>query len=98
MAPGWLSGLGLAKLYKIVPFMACLECYGPVLGKKATPRVQDIVVEKGVENWFLLYFESVWSGAVALLCGHPHAFQVTDGHVPRHGRNRLATRAPPATC
>ena len=74
---GWLSGLGLAKLYKIVPFMTWLECYGPVLGKKATPRVQDIVVEKRAEKWFLLYFVSVWSGAVTLLCGHPYAFQAT---------------------
>lgn len=74
---GWLSGLGLAKLYKIVPFMTWLECYGPVLGKKATPRVQDIVVEKRAEKWFLLYFASVWAGAVALLCGHPYAFQAT---------------------
>lgn len=74
---GWLSGLGLAKLYKIVPFMTWLECYGPVLGKKATPRVQDIVVEKRAEKWFLLYFVSVWSGAGALLCEHPLVFQAT---------------------
>lgn len=74
---GWLSGLGLAKLYKIVPFMTWLECYGPVLGKKTTPRVQDLVVEKRAEKWFLLYFVSVWSGSVALLSGNPSAFQLT---------------------
>jgi hypothetical protein len=77
VAFGWLSGLGLAKLYKIVPFMTWLECYGPVLGKKATPRVQDLVVEKRAEKWFLLYFVSVWAGAGALLFGFPPAFQVS---------------------
>lgn len=77
VAFGWLSGLGLAKLYKIVAFMTWLECYGSVLGKKATPRVQDLVVEERAEKWFLLYFASVWAGAAALLWEHPLLFQTT---------------------
>ncbi|TIO04703.1 MAG: hypothetical protein E5X89_32220 [Mesorhizobium sp.] len=74
---GWLSGLGLAMLYKIVPFLTWLECYGPVLGKKATPRVQDLVVENRAEKWFLLYFASVWGGAAALLYEHSPTFQAS---------------------
>ena len=75
VAFGWLSGLGLAKLYKIVAFLTWLECYGPILGKKPTPRVQDLVVDARAGKWFLLYFLAVWCGAAALLAGHPAAFR-----------------------
>ena len=34
---GWLSGLVLAKLYKIVAFLTWLETYGPVMDQVATP-------------------------------------------------------------
>jgi hypothetical protein len=76
---GWLSGLGLAKLYKIVAFLTWLECYGPVLGKSATPRVQDLVVEARARKWFVLYYLAVWSATVALAVSHPLAFRLTVG-------------------
>jgi len=76
IAFGWLSGLGLAKLYKIVAFLTWLECYGPVLGKTMTPRVQDLVVEKRAFKWFLIYFLGAWVGTVALLVQHDSHFQI----------------------
>ena len=79
VAFGWLTGLGLSQLYKIVPFLTWLECYGPVMGKKPTPRVQDLVVEGRDRVWFALYFLGVLSGTGALLVNQPDVFRFAAG-------------------
>jgi len=73
---GWLSGLGLAKLYKIVAFVTWLESYGPILGKAPTPRVQDLVIEPRARKWFFVFFAAVWCGTAALLAGQTEIFRM----------------------
>jgi len=76
---GWLTGLGLSQLYKIVPFLTWLECYGGLMGRKPTPRVQDLVVEHRGRVWFSLYYAAVAAGTVALLVESPPAFRLASG-------------------
>ncbi|MBR0849859.1 hypothetical protein JQ543_19050 [Bradyrhizobium diazoefficiens] len=73
---GWLSGLVLAKLYKIVAFLTWLETYGPVMGRTPTPRVQDLVAEGRATKWFVIYYVAVWAGTLTLLAGEPGAFRL----------------------
>jgi hypothetical protein len=75
LAFGWLTGLALAKLYKIVAFLTWLECYGPVLGKAETPRVQDLVDEARAIKWFRLHFAAVAVGTVCLAVDASGAFR-----------------------
>ena len=76
VAFGWLSGLVLAKLYKIVAFLTWLETYGPVMGRVPTPRVQDLVAERRASKWFAAYFLAVWIATALLLANQPFAFRV----------------------
>lgn len=75
LAFGWLSGLGLAMLYKIVPFLTWLECFAPSMGREPTPRVQDLVMEKSARPWFIVYHIAVFGAAVALSLGSIVSFR-----------------------
>ena len=72
---GWLGGLGLTQLYKIVPFLTWLSRYGISLGRGVVPRVQDLVRERRSYPWFALYFLGVLLGAVFGLSGSSHGFR-----------------------
>src|SRR5690606_16792699 len=76
---GWLGGLGLAKLYKIVAFLTWLECFAPALGKRQTPRVQDLVDEPHAAPWFGAYYAAVGFATLTLLVELPIAFRLFVG-------------------
>lgn len=105
---GWLSGLGLSQLYKIVPFMTWLERYGRLLGKRPVPRVQDLVDEARDRPWFVLYFAAVAAGAAFAALGWVVPWRVAVlGHLvatlmiaralwlARYGRPKPTTAVPP---
>jgi hypothetical protein len=68
---GWLSGLGLSQLYKIVPFLAWLSRFGRRLGTGPVPRVQDLVNERAARYMFIAYFVAVGTAAAATFLDVP---------------------------
>ncbi len=68
---GWLSGLGLSQLYKIVPFLAWLSRFGRRLGTGPVPRVQDLVDEGAAAYMFAAYFVSIAAATVAAFLAMP---------------------------
>lgn len=66
IAFGWLGGLTLAQLVKIVSFVTWLETYAPRLGRGPAPRVGDLVAMPRTGWWFRLYYAGVTLGTVTL--------------------------------
>ena len=75
LAFGWLGGLTLAQLVKIVSFMTWLEAYAPRLGRGPAPRVGDLVAMPRTGWWFALYFAGVVLGTIALWVGVASSFR-----------------------
>lgn len=75
LAFGWLGGLTLAQLIKIVSFMTWLETYAPRLGRGPAPRVGDLVAMPRTGLWFILYYAGVALGTAALAAGLATAFR-----------------------
>ncbi|HET9149910.1 MAG TPA: hypothetical protein VFO61_05455 [Alphaproteobacteria bacterium] len=72
---GWLSGLALAQLFKIVPFLTWLERFAPKIGKGPQPRVQDLVDERRAAPWYVGYFAAVLTAAGATAVEAPTVAQ-----------------------
>lgn len=68
---GWLSGLALGQLYKLVPFLTWLQRYSSQLGKAPVPNVEELVNEGRAAPWFVLYFGAVATGTTCGLLGWP---------------------------
>ena len=73
---GWLTGLGLAQLYKIIPFLTWLKTYGSLMGRREVPKVQDLVRERHGLSLMMGYHLAVFGGALALGLGQPLMFRV----------------------
>ncbi|WP_293810571.1 hypothetical protein [uncultured Bosea sp.] len=76
IAFGWLGGLTLAQLVKIVSFVTWLETYAPRLGRGPAPRVGDLVAMPRTGWWFLLYYGGVVLGVAALAIAAPTGFRL----------------------
>ncbi len=72
---GWVGGLALTQLYKIVPFLTWLNAFGHQMGKSRVPRVQDLVDERRDRYAYWAYFAAVALGGAFLSLGWWEAFR-----------------------
>jgi hypothetical protein len=72
---GWLGGLTLSQLVKIVSFITWLEVYAPRLGRGPVPRVGELLAMPRTGWWFALYYGGTALGTVALAAGIPSGFR-----------------------
>lgn len=78
---GWLSGMTLAQLCRIVPFITWIEVYAPRLGRGGVPRVGELLAARRAALWFAIYYIGVGAGALALMVSAAGVFQAMMGAV-----------------
>lgn len=76
---GWLGGLALTQIYKIIPFLTWIDQFGSRMGKGRTPRVQDLVDERRDRYAYLVYFVAVILASVFLYLGWGLDFRIALG-------------------
>jgi hypothetical protein len=73
---GWLTGLGLAQLLKIVPFLTWIEAFGPLLGRRPTPRLGDLVAGRRAARWLGMFYFAVIAAAASIALKSDPGFQM----------------------
>ncbi len=73
---GWLTGFGLAQLLKIVPFLTWIEAFGPLLGRRPTPKLGELINGRRAGVWLGLFYFSVVGAALALWLGSDTGFRI----------------------
>lgn len=73
---GWLTGLGLAQLLKIIPFLTWIEVFGPLLGRRQTPRLSDLVSGGRAAIWLWLFYGAVVVASFAISLAFDGLFRV----------------------
>lgn len=73
---GWLTGFGLAQLLKIVPFLTWIEAFGPLLGRRPTPKLGELINGRRAGLWLGLFYFSVVGAATTLCLGSDMGFRV----------------------
>lgn len=73
---GWLTGFGLSQLLKIVPFLTWIEAFGPLLGRRPTPRLAELINGRRAAAWLGIFYLAVIAAAVAIALGSDAAFHL----------------------
>lgn len=75
---GWLGGLALTQLYKIIPFLTWLNQFGHRMGKERVPQVQELVNEPRDRYAYMVYFLMVLFGTTSLAIGWFKGFRIAE--------------------